>query len=56
MLLCADNALIVSKNAEFTLRNELDKHFEQKEGSIAPPKMWAGGSVRKMQLDNGIEA
>jgi hypothetical protein len=55
MLLHADNALVVSENAERVLWNELGRHFMLKEESIGEPKMCLGGSVQKVQLDNGVE-
>jgi hypothetical protein len=55
MLLHADDALVVSENAEGALRNELGRHFTLKEESIGEPKMHLRGSVQKVQLDNGVE-
>ena len=37
VLLYVDDALVVSKNAESILRNELGRYFELKEESIGPP-------------------
>ena len=55
-LLCADDALVISENAESALRNELGRYFELKEESIGPPKICLGGHVRKVQLANGVVA
>ena len=55
ILLYTDDTLVISENAEHVLRNELGKHFTLKEESIGPPKIYLGGSVRKVQLDNGVE-
>ena len=58
-----DDALVVSENAESILRNELGRYFELKEESIAPPppppppsNHYLGGKVRKVQLENGVNA
>jgi hypothetical protein len=55
ILLYTDDALIISENAEQVLRNELGRYFTLKEESIGPPKLYLGGSVRKVHLDNGVE-
>ena len=56
VLLYVDDALVISENAEEVLRNEIGKYFEIKEKSIGPPKIYLGGHVRKVDLDNGAEA
>ena len=38
------------------LRNELGRYFELKEESIGPPDHYFGGKVRKVQLENGVNA
>ena len=53
ILLYTDDALVVSDNAEQVLWNELGRYFTLKEESIGPPKIYLGGHVRKVQLDNG---
>ena len=55
ILLYTDDTLVISENAEHVLRNELGRHFILKEKSIGPPKIYLGGSVRKVQLDNGVK-
>ena len=50
-----DDALVLSENAESVLRNELGRYFVLKEESIGPLKIYLGGGVRKVQLDNGVE-
>jgi hypothetical protein len=49
-----DDALVIGEHAEKILRNELGRYFELKETSIGPPKIYLGGHVRKVQLDNGV--
>ena len=56
VLLYVDDALVVSKNTESMLRNELGRYFELKEESIGPPDHYVGGKVRKVQLENGVNA
>jgi len=55
ILLYTDDALVVSDNAEQVLRNELGQYFMLKEESIGLPKIYLGGHVRKVQLDNGVK-
>ena len=47
---------MISDNAESILRNEIGRYFELKEASIGPPKMYLGAGIRKVKLDNGMEA
>ena len=44
----------ISENAEHILRNEIGKYFKLKEASIGPPKLYLGGHMRKVELDNGV--
>lgn len=55
ILLYTDDALVVSENAEQVLRKDLGRYFELKEESIGAPKIYLGGHVRKVQLENGVE-
>jgi hypothetical protein len=55
ILLYTDDILIVSENAEEVLRKDIGRYFALKEESIGPPKIYLGGSVRKVTLDNGVE-
>ena len=56
VLLYMDDALMISDNAEFILRNEIRRYFELKESSIGPPMMYLGAGIRNVKLDNGMEA
>lgn len=56
ILLYTDDALVISENAESILRNEIGKYFELKEESIGPPKLYLGGHLRHVQLENGVWA
>ena len=47
--------MVISKNVESVLRNELGKYLELKEESIRPPKLYLGGHVSKVKLDNGVK-
>ena len=56
ILLYTDDALVLSEHAEQVLRKDLGRYFELKEESIGPPKLYLGGGVQKVKLDNGVEA
>ena len=56
ILLYTDDALAISENAEGIRRREIGKYFELKEDSIGSPKLYLGGKVRRVQLDNGVFA
>jgi hypothetical protein len=56
VLLYTDDALVISENAERILRTEIGRYFELKEESIGPPKIYLGGRLRKVQLDDGTYA
>ena len=55
ILLYTDDALSVGETPEKTLRDDLGRFFELKEESVGPPKIYLGGGVRKVQLENGVE-
>ena len=50
VLLYVDDALVVSKNAESILRNELGRYFELKEESIGPPDHYLEAKSEKSNL------
>ena len=52
VLLYTDNALVVSERGEHVLRQELGKYFELKEESIGSPKIYLGGHMRQVVLEN----
>ena len=56
VLLYVDDALVVSKNAESILRNELGRYFHLKEELIGLPMVYLGSRVHKVQLENGVWA
>ena len=56
ILLYTDDALAIGPNAEKMLRNELGRYFELKDESIGPPKIYLGGHVRQVELENGVHA
>ena len=51
-----DDHIVISEEGETVLRNEIGKYFELKESSIGPPNIYLGGKMRKVVLDNGVEA
>jgi hypothetical protein len=55
ILLYTGDALVLSENAEKVPRIDPGRYFTLKEESIGPPKIYLGGSVRKVQLDNGVK-
>ena len=56
VLLYTDDVLVISENGERILREGIGKYFEPKEDSIGPLKIYLGGQMSKVVLDNGIEA
>ena len=56
ILLYTDDVLVISENAESVLREGIGRYFELKEPSIGPPKLYLGGHVRKLDLENGAKA
>ena len=56
VLLYTDDALVISENPETILRNEIGRYFELKQESIGPPKIYLGGKVRRVELQNGSKA
>ena len=55
-LLYTDGVLVVSECGEQFLRNELGNYFELKKESIGPPKIYLGGKMSKVVLENGLTA
>ena len=56
VLLYTDDALVISQNAEDILRNKIGKYVELKPESIGPPKIYLGGHMQKVTLENNAEA
>ena len=56
ILLYVDDCLVVSENAKSVLTDNLGRYFDLKKDSIGPPKIYLGGHVRKVDLDNGAKA
>lgn len=55
VLLCTDNSLVISENAESILKDEFRKCFELKYESIGPRKIYLSSSISKVTLDNGVD-
>jgi hypothetical protein len=55
ILLYVNDALAIGVNAEKMLREEIGRYFELKEASIGPPKIYLGGRMRQVILDNGMK-
>ena len=56
VLLYVDDVLVISVNGDNVLRNEIGKYFELKEESVGPPKIYLGGKLSLITLENGQEA
>ena len=56
VLLYVDDCLVISDRAEPLLREEIGQHFMLKEKSIGPPSQYLGGKLRKVTMDNGVDA
>jgi hypothetical protein len=56
VLLYTDDTLVISETPEAILRQELGKYFDLKEESIGPPKLYLGGHLRLVELENGVKA
>ena len=55
-LFYADEALVVSDEAEDIIRNQIGKYFVVMKGSIGPPTRRLSVSLRKVLLDNIAKA
>jgi hypothetical protein len=56
VLLYTDDVLVVSDEAEKLLRDGIGKYFELKEESVGKPKIYLGGHMREVELENGTRA
>ena len=56
ILLYTDNVLVISDTGEKTLWDGIGKYFQLKEESIGEPKIYLGGHMRKVTLENGQAA
>ena len=51
-----DDALLVSDNAESILQNKIGRYFQLKETLIDPSQMYLGAGIKRVKLDNGVDA
>ena len=56
VLLYVDDCLVISDRGESILRKEIGRFFELKEESIGKPKLYLGGQMREVALDDGTLA
>ena len=56
VLLYTDDVLVISEQGEHILRQEIGKYFVLKPESIGPPKIYLGGQLRLVTLENGAKA
>ena len=52
VILCVDDALCISMNAEKVLKNDIGNHLLIKPGSVVYPNIYLGNKVSKVNLDN----
>jgi hypothetical protein len=55
-LIHTDDTLEISEDTESILRHEMGKYFELKQESIGRPKTYLCGHLRKVRLENGVNA
>ena len=56
VLLYVNDTLVISEDVEKILQEEIGRYFELKEESIGHPTQYLGGQVRKVTMENGVEA
>ena len=56
VLLCVDDALVLSDETNHAIRNQIGKCFAAKKQSIGLPTRFLGSSTRKVLLDNMDES
>ena len=56
VLLYVDDCLVISHRAESLLQEEIGQHFMLKEESIGAPSQYLNGKLRKVTIDNGVDA
>ena len=56
VLLYTDDILCISEDADNVIKNQIGKYFDIKEGSVGPPKIYLGGNMRMVVLENGVKA
>ena len=55
-LLYTEDALMISENGKYVLREYIGNYFELKEDSIVPPEIYLGGILSNVELENGIKS
>ena len=56
MLLYVEDALVISENVTHILDNEIGNYFTMKPLSVGPPKIYLGGHMQKITLENVSKA
>ena len=56
VLLYVDDCLVISDRAESLFCEEIGQHFKLKEELIRPPSQYLGGKLRKVILENSVDA
>ena len=52
VLLYTDDCIVVSHQAEIVIKQQIGKYFAFKEESVGVPKIYLGGKLRQVMLDN----
>ena len=52
----SNDAIVISENGEYELRENIGNYFELKEESIEPPDICLGRILCKVELENGIKS
>ena len=56
VLLYTEKALAMSEIGEYVLREHIENYFEMTEESIRPTKIYFGGRLCTVELENGVKA
>ena len=55
VLLYVDDCLVILENGENILTQEIGRYFKLKEGSVGPPPIYLGGTMREVTIENGTK-
>ena len=55
VLLYVDDCLVILENGEDILTQEIGRYFKLKEGSVGPPTIYLGGTMRQVTIENGTK-
>ena len=55
-VLCYVDDILVIHHNSLSVLERLDKYFQLKEGSVGDPDVYLGAKIRKVRLENDVEA